>query len=698
MSWADWLPSVACLAWLSVLGALLFVVTALLGLPLLRLAAGRHGLAATSQVVLAAPLGIAVLTAAAYVSLLGDVPRAVAALAIAAVLAWSVRSGGWAVFRRQAGFRPETLVAILAVGFLLGLSFHGPMLATDGGFGRDQLWYVAQVHAMRVDPLHLPELTIEGSRHTFARSAPVMWAAALAVLPMTDPAPFFAASLPVFALCWVAVAFRAMRNEAQGVPQTDRTWVLVAAMCVGSKIFSFYSVDSPPIALAVPAMLPLAFMVVGVSLPLTVTVPLLAVMAVVSFFSKVFAIALVVPVGTWVLYQSMSTRWGRGRALWLLVAGSAVFAVYVVAMLYRNREWIANFSLEFPTFLGATETAIWWTGIVAFSLLMLRHVFAGQCAERVMGAAFLLSLPLIVGWTVYFWIVGALAGVLYALVVVVHSPRGVWRQVFAVAAAAAMMHLYWSMWFPGPLYGGLRLLAPVLMVAGAWLAAGERAASARFGVALIAAALLMTVFASAAGAAAALLSAGINNAAMLAVPLFSVAALYSQRETVGAVRLVRLVSVGFLGGLALSVLAMMVTNRGPCNFSLAASCNERSALVDVWRKLATVAPADSLTFVSGSVTDLTFGNDYLPAISERQSFLSAWNDNGVWRGDKDRLERGLATKAAVLRGETDPAALSYSRSYSAFFAVKANAEAQPPRSSAVYRNGLYSIYRLETAR
>lgn len=724
MAPTDWIMTLFSLLWLDIFGIILFVASYLVGFALTRFLFSGMEFSAGKYVAYAGPIGILGLTALAYASLFGQFSGIIAVFLCLTCAAYAVKFGGLSLLKNVAPplFRLETIIFVLMVGGLLGLASHGPMLDLDGAASGDQIWYAAQAHAFAVNPIHLPDLSVEGARHTFARSAPIIWAAAFQKLPMTDPAPFFAATLSVFSLFWLIAGIRAVRFGSERNLSIDTNplslWFFISAIVIGAPLIGPVSAHSPPIALAIPMVAAVFVMVMGKPDPPSVPLFLSVVLVVLSFFTKVFIVGLIFPLCMFSIFISLDHKFGRPTAIKYGLSFVGIFIAYVVWMFWQFSEWVYLFKIPniypegfleilTPNPVSPNDAAIFLSRASAVLLLLFiaSIFFKRDLRVRVVVISILCVVILSTLWASYFWIAYS-AGLLFVgyLVAAIPPSRGR-RHLFQLCAGTAFFAYYSQTWFPQT--GDYMFVLPIAVVcgiSGSYLYGSHRKSASGLGLFLIFAAVLLFFFGSLTSAATTLRSAAVVNLTQLLVPVFVIGAVTFSQHTEDDVpegqsrnffqSICRIAAFCVISFCILLPLMMHLTGRGYCNFQLSKQCHDTDPPIDIWRLVKKKTPPNSLIFTDRIGPTIREGYDYRPAAGERQTFISAWYNNGALRRSPQTVAEMIRLNGTILSGGLNPLKLSLSRDYDCFFAVTANSFVPPRIFKLAYRNRSHSIYEI----
>ncbi len=545
--------------------------------------------------------------------------------------------------------RPFLLCGPFVLGFaaVLAFRFHGPSATLAGSPVGDTTIYVgiSETLTQRLVPLY--NYANEGFRRSYANLLPSLLATPLLRVPGFDPYLFFAASLPVLGLAWLAVALPALSRAAARIGEPAPGWLHLAALgllMLGMMRSPSLIPGSPPFVFLFPVVVATVHYALLRGQPGRAA----AVASLGTALSKVVAFGVLVPIALPTLARHLLRRVGPAQRVFALACGVAV-AAYVAFSFWVFLPGFLALELFGPAsvdaFLhGSAGVSLAWACLLARDVGV---VLLGAAVTRV-----------------------GLSGL----------ALGVWTGALAYLAIPFLFYT--------------SLTAAMLAVAAA-IAARPSAFLGRMGPILFAGVLLalpQTLGSEGDGGliAAAWCAAVLSIAAALALDA-------AERRPEAARETARLRWSAAAGGAGLLLVALLGAGAGALR--LGPEGGEFTPdLRDVWRAVRDATPPDALIFTdqTGETETRTGGWDDFALLARRQFFLASWEVTPL-RNDPLLKRRWLDTNAGVLAGRLSPQALPLSRHYGSFYAVIEAARPAPAGSELLYANRSYRLLRLPTS-
>ena len=650
----------------------------------------RRGRIPDGWAVHAYPIGLLALTLASFLVLVHGALGVVAALVVLVPLG--------RVAAERARLRPPAIAAVVPLAWALppliafaavtGFLFHGPSERLDSSAGGELMFYVAKLVSASDSVVPFRDLLVEGQQFIYVEGAPSFLGAVASHLPAFDPFLFQTTALPGFMLASVCIGLGLLgRGErATGTPGRPAWTAVVAVLAISMIAYPSWLTESPPVALAVPLVLPLYKLWVE-QLPLGWFAALGGVVAADILLTKVVAgipFALLVLDALYTRYRDRLEPRHLAAAVGVLVAAAGA----AIGVLFLTAGWyVGLFRLGFLPVEAVRELSLDNASSVglllemAGQLLLLAAVAGGR--RYTLAAA--LAISIVAVWFVKgqgFDIAIGVPILLAALVFWTDAERDRHTRWLVGGAAVSLAISAWFRDLAGVGNGFVMvlLLGATLVAAFAWSSRRDRTTAA-----LVAYAYAVT----AVGAVVAL--AGRHYVGALVVAILVVVPAAAQRLTTVTRRRA-----------ASAALAAAAAGAA----ALAASAGDSLGMDDppptvtredyaVWRRVEQVVPERGLVFTSltGRRIDIREGWNNYPGVAGRQLYLAGWYD-GRLISDRAELERRLALNRRVLEGRLGPRALELSRGFGSYFAVVWRSDRTPAAFERVYANRLFALYRI----
>jgi hypothetical protein len=634
------------------------------------------------RAVLAYPVGLLIVAAAAFAALLSPWLGAAALALVAAALVPLVRER-----RRLELLRPAlaplawALPFVAGLPFALGLLLHGPTDEVPSSAYGDYVFWATRTVSAADSIVPFDDLLVVDRKATYVEGSSTFLGAALSDLPGFDVFLFQTTALPAL----MAASFALGLGLLLSGRERARNAALLATLAVATIAYPSWLPESPPVALAAPLTFVL-YAIWSERLPLRALVGLAAVLVVDLYLTKGFVVLALAIVFGVALARDHRVEVRRVLTPLRIVAGvaSAVVAIVLLWKLGLLRGPTATLpepSFQFVPAEAArglldqldgrdTQAAAPALGVVGALALAVALVRAR--AWTVLGV---LVVGLLASWTVVGYGFDLVIGIAVLLSVLFFRSRPELIASVRWPLAVAAVALGLSTWFR-EISGYRAGFVLVLLLGAAFLAAllaVERDARAyAYSLAAVGAALLF----------------GLSGRSFVG---FAVGAALAAAPRLLGGRGLRAAAAGLA---ASAVVAAVATADDDFRIS-----RQRVTLTtehrDIWRRVLDVVPRDALVFTSmtGEIIDGDRGWNYYPGIAGRQLYIGGWYDGPLLVEPEERARR-LRVNRAILAGRATPADEPLARSYDAHFAVMRTSERAPASFRLLYRNDRFALYRI----
>jgi hypothetical protein len=626
--------------------------------------------------VFAYPIGLlAVLCASALFLLEGWLaPLSLALLLAPLVLLFRRWSRARAAARRLGLAVAWGSPAIVGLSTTLGFFLHGPTARVDSNAFGDVVWYVAKLASARQSLIPLRDLSAAGVNLWHAELGPTLIGAASSGLPAFDPFLFHTSTLPAFLGASLCAGFAALRTRS--APRLE-----LALLAVGMTAYVSWFAESPPVTLALPLSFALFVLTTG-----RLSKPAFASMVGIVVVDAVLTKGLLlIPIAVLAAVALRRYSLSRRERLAVAIGVPLALVVFLVATL-ANSWWVVKAaSLHFQPLTAydglrsQLETrstiklapALQLVGYAGLAVLLARRTATGLLIA--------LAVCVVWSWTVYEYSIEIGLGVI-VLLSALEFRDGPSRDRALLALTAACLAL--GAWFRD--FAGIR----AALVECACLAA------------LAFSALVTSSDREFRRPAVHLrLYAAVGGIALLALSGHALAAGVAALAAAGlgvALLPPRWVSLAAASALGLGCVAAAAAARSD-NLRLGTYDTTilPSEQYEVWRRVASVVPADGLVFTdqTGPSSDAASGLNYYPAVAGRQVYLAGWYQSRL-RGDDDDRAKRLDLNQRVLDGKVAPGSIPSLRRYRSFYAVLTNRGSYPPSFQQVYANSRFAVFRI----
>ncbi len=533
---------------------------------------------------------------------------------------------------------------VLGFGAILAFRYHGPSDTLAGSPVGDTTIYVGVSETLTKHLVPLYNYGAEGFRIGYANLLPSLLAAALLRLRWFDPYLFFAATLPVLSLAWLAVMLSALSRAAVklGGPAPGRLHLAALGVLMLGMLRSPSMIpSSPPFVF----MLPVVVATIHYAFLKKQPGRAIVVASLGTALSKIVAFGVLVPITLPALIRRLLRQAGGVQRTLAGVCAAALsayvifsFWVYLPGFLALGRFGPASVAalLQSPADVSLTWACLLARdiGVLVLGIAVTRVGPSGLSLGVWLGGLAYLAIP-------FLFYTSLTAAMLATGAAVVARPKAFSGRIWPVLLAASLLSL-------PPLIGSE---GDGAIVSWAWFAA----------VATIVATLALD-------------GAGCRP------------------EAAGDMG--RLTWIAFTGGA--SLLLVIVLGAGTGALRLGPEGGEFTPdLRDVWRAVQARTPSDALIFTdqTGATETRTGGWDDFALLARRQFYLASWEVTPL-RYDPILRQHWLDRNADVLAGRLRPQALQLSRRYGAFYAVLEAAHSPPFGSELVYANRAYQLVRL----
>lgn len=646
------------------------------------LRAGRPvGLTPASEAsVFAYPLGLLLVLVACLCFLVTPWLGVLGACAVAGALA-SGATPAAAVVRRCCGAVGWALPAVLGLPIVLGFFLHGPTKRLDSNAFGDVVWYVAKLSSAKESLFPLRDLAASGVHLWQAEIGPSLLGAVVTRLPGTEPFLFHTTLLPAFALASLCIGFTLLRPA----PALDGPASVVLAL-VGTAAVAYPSwlAESPPVALALPLAFSIYVLAWGEVAPRAFAAGALVV-AIDLALTKGLVL---VPLALLLAFAVHERYRPSARRLRVLVAGSALGALAVIAWTLQNSFWILHVvHLRFTPLTAyrglRSQLDTRSTIELAPALELAGYLLLAIALLRARANALLAALLVCLLWS---WTISG----------------------YSIAVGLGIAALLSTLLFrERPLPRGTLAAAGLCLAAGTWFRdfAGVRAGLVETACLT---ATLLSALTTAAGRPArellwfhARLYALVGGMALLALAGHALAAMVLAAAAAALLaapsRLLRPVAPAAVA--AFLVLGAVAAGRAGQAGTLRLGTYDTTILpseqYDAWRHVRRLVPRDALVFTSMTGRDVaaSAGLNYYPAIAGRQVYIAGWYQSRL-RTEPKELDRRLRQNGAVLDGSRSPRQIETYGSFRSFYAVLPRSAQPPGTFRRLYANRRYALYRI----